>query len=189
MDKKKQSVYRIGKKKANKRKLSRMFFFFNSLQKIYRGFHAFFGGDVESRNFDLRVTESHPSLDFPPFLLWVVFDVCHVQKESSAEMHAPVSHELRVVFLGTVNVDDAVRLTGLRWRVSPENGISESDGFICTDKFVKNVRTPFLIVADNKLFPRMISIPKSVKHADAVVSLDRLTVTTVGSRPNTTAPL
>ena len=61
MDKKKQSVYRIGQKKANKRKLSRMFFL-NSLQKIYRGFHAFFGGDVESRNFDLRVTESHPSL-------------------------------------------------------------------------------------------------------------------------------
>ena len=57
-------------------------------------------------------------LDLPSLLLGVVFDIRHVQIKRAAQMDAAVRHELRVVLLRTVNVDDAVRLTRLCRRVS-----------------------------------------------------------------------
>ena len=57
-------------------------------------------------------------LDLPSLLLGVVFDIRHVQIKRAAQMNAAVRHELRVVLLRTINVDDAVRLTRLCRRVS-----------------------------------------------------------------------
>ena len=45
--------------------------------------------------------------------------------------------------------------------IPPEYGISETDGLVCADELVKNVRTPLLVVANDELFPWVVALAES----------------------------